>query len=999
MFYNNRVFGRSKRRLHLNAAVGCIAAATPFAALAQSLDDEIVVTAQRTEQSLQDVPIAVSAFGGDELLDRQIESFTDIQFNVPNFSFTRTNFTAASISLRGIGQLAVGSTTEDAVSVHINEVFITAPRLFETEFFDVERVEILRGPQGTLFGRNATAGVINVVTAKANPDEVEGYVDAEYGNFESIKLQGALNVPLTDTLAARIAGTTIQRDGFTENLFTGQDIDNRNIYNIRGSVRWLPTENTTVDVTGSYFREDDNRSRSQKQACADGPLKPLLGCQPGVPLDFTSAVDLRSTFLANTSVETLSGLGALLGVDPAGLTPFGLVSIANPIEGEAQPADLRQVNQDFTPQYDAEESYVLVNAKHDFETFSVKFNGGVGNSKIATRNDFDGGVGPELTVPDALQLLPGVAALYPNGLLPISDFDLGIEGSNAGLVGNIGGFNQGFSNRYQSIDLSIGERDWFTLEGIVTTSFDGPLNFLAGVNYLESNGFADFAIATTGLDYSSAVVGTLVAQQSAAAQAQAGALAAGVTDPAAIGAIVQDAVAAAGAQGFSFYTPYFFNDTDDNFLESLSFFGEVYYDITDTLKFTGGVRYNRDTKGVRDRGNLLDSLLLLLDNPTGNPTPPVVPIGTQTVRPLLDADELTEGTPNAVTDFRIVEEDFNAVTGRAVLQWTPNDDAQFYVSYSRGYKPGGFNPQTNFADVSLTYDEETINSFEVGVKSNLFDGLLAANLTGFYYDYNGLQVSRIVSNTSVNENIDARIFGIESEFVLRPTDELTINWNASYLNSEIGEFSTVDVRNPTQGLPGFDLISDLTDGQNCVINNNGAPSLIGQSFGVPEVDALIASNFSLCTELPAALAGINALSGGATNYELLPNGGVEVSVEGNELPNSPDFQIGGGIQYEARMGERFVLTPRLDFYYQTQMFSSGSLFNTIDDEIDGYAYLNGQIRFEPTDGGWYLRFFMQNITDEDAITDLRGFGQSVGNFTNAFLLEPRRWGFGIGFRF
>ncbi|MBY0421640.1 MAG: TonB-dependent receptor plug domain-containing protein, partial [Parvularculaceae bacterium] len=112
--------------------------------LAQSIENEIVVTAQRQEQSVQDVPIAVSAFGGEDLQDRQLESFQDIQFNIPNFAFSKSQFTGSTIVLRGIGQLAVGSSTEPSVSIHMNDVNLNAPRLFETEFFDVERLEILR---------------------------------------------------------------------------------------------------------------------------------------------------------------------------------------------------------------------------------------------------------------------------------------------------------------------------------------------------------------------------------------------------------------------------------------------------------------------------------------------------------------------------------------------------------------------------------------------------------------------------------------------------------------------------------------------------------------------------------------------------------------------------------------------------------------------------------------------------------------------------------------
>ncbi|MEL6361012.1 MAG: TonB-dependent receptor [Pseudomonadota bacterium] len=966
-------------------------------ALAQSIGDEIVVTAQRKEQNLQDVPIAVSAFGGQDLQDRQLESFTDLQFNIPNFSFSRTQFTSSTISLRGIGQLAVGSSTEDNVSVHVNEVFIAAPRLFETEFFDVERIEILRGPQGTLYGRNATGGVINVVTAKANPDAIEGYADAEYGNFNSVKFQGALNVPLTEALAVRLAGTTIQRDGFTENLFDGQDIDDRNINSIRGSVRWLPTDNTTIDITASYLVEDDNRARSQKQACADGPLKPFLGCQPGVERDFTSAVDLRATFAANASAEALG----LIAGDPAAAA-FGLYSLANPVEGQAQPSDLRQVNQDFTPQYDAEETYVVINAKHDFENWSVKLNAGAGNSKIATRNDFDGGVGPDLAVPAAIATLPGVANYLANGF-PLSDFDLGIEGPNNGLVGSIGGFTQSTSNNFQAVDLSIGERDYVSLEGIVQTDFDSRFNFLAGVNYLESNGFADYAVAQTGLDYFSVVAGTLstqAAQATAAADAAAAAtLGAGgsATDAQiAAGQAAAAAAAAVGQTGFAFFTPYFFNDSDDNSLESISFFGEVYVDISDTLKFTGGIRHNRDTKAVRDRGNLLDTFVASATGTLPAGAVPVVPLGTQSVRGLLDPNEAVQGDALAINDFRVVEGDFNATTGRAVLQWTPTDNAQFYASWTRGFKPGGFNPQSNIQAVAPVYDQEIINSYEVGVKSSLLDGMLQANLTGFYYDYSGLQVSRIIGTTSFNENIDATIFGIESEFVLQPDDHWTLNMNASYLNTDIGEFAAVDVRNPTAGQPGVDLIADVAFGLNCAIDNQGAPSLIGQDLGDPGLTGLFASPFSSCASIGGALPLINAANGGLTNYTLL-DPGVEVSVEGNELPGASNFQIGGGVQYEARLGNGWLVTPRIDAYYQTEFYAN--IFNTEADRIDGYAYLNGQIRFEPEDGNWYIRAFVQNITDNDAITGQFDVGSNAGNFTNVFLLEPRRWGFGVGVRF
>lgn len=964
-------------RLLCGAAVGVVVASGAYA---QSIDDEIVVTAQRQEQSVQDVPIAVSAFSGNDLQARQLESFQDIQFNIPNFSFSRSQFTGSTISIRGIGALAVGASTEPSTSVHINDVYINAPRLFETEFFDIERLEILRGPQGTLFGRNATGGVINVITNKATTDGIEGYADAEYGNYNSVRFQGALNVPLSDTLAVRLAGITIQRDGYTENVFDGRDIDDRNIYALRGSARWLPTDNTTIDFTASYMREDDSRARWQKRACEAGPLQPLLGCDPNGPRAFDPQ-DLRATFFANTSAQTL----ALATGNPLAAN-YGLFSLASgPVFGQPQPDDPRQVNTDTRPTYNAEETIFLLNAKHDFENFSVRFNGGWGNSKIATTTDFDGGVGPELTrppvicAPVAFGGLPAVCNLLggPTGpaLFPLSAFDVGITSGNNGLVGTIGGQIQDRSTNYRAVDLSIGETDYWSAETILTTDFDGRINFLLGVSHAESNGYADYAVATTGLDYFAYTLGTLSA------------VGAGIPNAANI--------------GFGAYTPYFWNDTDDSFLESTSVFGEVYVNLTDTLKLTGGIRHNWDTKGLRDRGNLLESLGAV------NPLVRIVPFGTPSVRGLLDANELVQcanplsvpacqADPNGgVNDFRVVEAEFNALTGRGVLQWTPTDDVQVYVSWTRGYKPGGFNPRTLFASVPLTFEPEVIKSYEAGIKSQI--GNLQANLTGFYYDYSGLQVSRIFANTSINENIDAAVYGIEGEFVWRPTDRLIFNMNASYLNTEAKDFATIDVRNPTAGAANAELIADITNGSNCVVTRTAGMPLIGQVFGGPfaALNPLVASPFSICGQLQANIASINLATGGANGYAIVD--GIEQSVDGNELPGSSDFRVTGGVQYEFGIGSNYSLTPRVDAFYQTEFYTN--IFNTQQDLVDGYAYVNAQVTFGPTDGNWRARVFMQNVTNNDAITGIFDVGQGAGNFQNLFLLEPRRWGFGINMVF
>ena len=154
--------------------------------------EEVTVTAQRISESIQDVPIAVTALTGDMLEDKQVITVSDLQMNAPNVSFTTTNFGSNSLSIRGIGRNVTAATGDAGVSVHINEIAIS-PNLNTAEFYDMERIEILRGPQGTLYGKNATGGVVNFVTRKPDFENVNGYLDLEAADYNSTKIEGAIN--------------------------------------------------------------------------------------------------------------------------------------------------------------------------------------------------------------------------------------------------------------------------------------------------------------------------------------------------------------------------------------------------------------------------------------------------------------------------------------------------------------------------------------------------------------------------------------------------------------------------------------------------------------------------------------------------------------------------------------------------------------------------------------------------------------------------------------
>ena len=204
---------------------------------AQKLE-EVVVTAAKVEASIQDTPIAGTAFTQEALDSQLINDASAMQFSVPNLTQTKGNFTAGDIRIRGIGSGAVGTFGDSGVGIHVNGIYQVSTRIFETQFLDMERVEVLRGPQGTLYGRNTTGGVINLITAKADPTEFSASLDATVGNYGANQGRFHINTPLSDTLAFRAAGMMLNRDGFTENVFTGNDVDDRSLWSGRLSFSW-----------------------------------------------------------------------------------------------------------------------------------------------------------------------------------------------------------------------------------------------------------------------------------------------------------------------------------------------------------------------------------------------------------------------------------------------------------------------------------------------------------------------------------------------------------------------------------------------------------------------------------------------------------------------------------------------------------------------------------------------------------------------------------------
>ena len=220
---------------NLKFASACLLATTaltlPEIAAAQ-VDDEIIVTATRRAESIQDVPIAVTAILPDDLEKQGVVNIQNLTSVAPSFSTSQAQTASGTVVLRvrGVGTTSNNIGFESAVGVFIDGAYQSRPGVALGEFVDVERVEVLRGPQGTLFGRNTSAGALNVINVRPDLEEAGGFLNATYGNFNHQSLQGAVNIPLAEgKVAARVTGAYRKRDGFIDLLDSaGNDIGDSN---------------------------------------------------------------------------------------------------------------------------------------------------------------------------------------------------------------------------------------------------------------------------------------------------------------------------------------------------------------------------------------------------------------------------------------------------------------------------------------------------------------------------------------------------------------------------------------------------------------------------------------------------------------------------------------------------------------------------------------------------------------------------------------------------
>jgi len=939
--------------------------------------EEILVTAERSEQSIQNVPIAVSAFGADALELQQIENFGDLQFTIPSVTYTRGNFTGGSMSIRGVASAAVAASGDGAVAYHLDSIPLPT-RVFETEFYDVSRVEVLRGPQGTLYGANATAGTVNMIFARPTA-ETEASAEIEIGDYNHKKIKIMMNMPLADNLRLRVSGMNLSREGFSTNMFPGkegEDIDGRDIISYRAVLEADLNEDTVARFTYMNFEEDDNRARAGRQMCKTTET-PAYGCHPFK--------------FGREQPQAGSGLNGLL-LAVAGLQSFSPLD-ATP----SQPlTDLRQTYQAIDPVYKVnEKAYMLAIENTSFENLTIKANFAYHESGILSQQDYTNNDG-------RTKLFKGTNPFFPNGEIPISGFTDPNSG-NFGAMGIFGGSSGGTHDYPFAYDTSYNENEYKYADITIASDFDGKVNFVAGFNMLENETTNLYDVYFNG----------------------------------------GDAVALAPIlSGARLYPSHYRNLTNPYELERKGVFAQVYFDVNDETRITLGARWNESEKSVADAQQFLNSIILAGGASVGDPVTAAIQrtdpnlglvfagLAPPALQPIPAPGEQRALTGNP-TSFSEEE-----ITYKAGIDWSPNlestDSTLIYASISRGYRPGLFNPPVDpvlFAGVNPQADPEFIDAIEIGMKNVLNDNTLIANFSAFYYDYQGLQVSKIIARTSVNENIDAEMTGLEAELAWSPSQVpgLKIDAQFSLLDTEVARgtksLNPHDLTGRGLGDTKGWVLKDIANGSTCgftkqqltagigggVLNANPAAGaldvyLIPKTLSVNNFDSSdpsgtmdpIAQIFGMGA-LPT-LGNCNSISTKLTAAGLGGFYEVEYDLGGNELTNAPKATAHVGIEYTSDFTDsNLQIISRLDFYWQDSMWTR--LYNSTRDSIDSWNVINAQVIFKPTNSDFYARLWVQNLADDNNQTGAYFTDPSSGQFRNDFYMEPRMFGISIGAKF
>ncbi len=778
------------------ALAGASVMLLPQAALAQDtdaaaveeddFDDDniIVVTAQGREQSVSDVPVSVNVVSGDLLEKSGANDIRELNQVAPSLLVSSTgNEANGSARIRGIGTVGDNPGLESSVAVFVDGVYRSRSGNALSELGPIDRVEILRGPQGTLGGRNASAGLISIYTA---PPEFEfgGHAAFTYGNYDAIRIEGGVNVPVNQLLAARVDGVYFERDGFYTDVTNGTDVNDRDRYLVRGQLLFEPSSDVSFRLVGDYSKKDE-------ACCAATFVQPSLAQGARVSAGFdpftppTTGAPLTST--SNPIVPILLALGQ----DPRALSQDTFNRNIYPTSGRTYAGE-------------TEDYGISGELNWDF--------GGVELTSITAYREYSNNQASDTdyTTVDILYRAPG---------------------DNAGAR-EFGTFTQELRLQGDAFD---GRLDWLIGGYYAHEDLQVRDNLRFGTQY------GTFANCRIALAINPALANPAATNcfgaNIAAIDGTLGPPAFGAATPLIIAGINNLAqVRDLGGTGDVY------NQTSENF----AFFTHNIVHITDTVDLTLGLRYTNETKDFdatfSNDNTFCPANRALLGPLLSNAA--LAGLAGGLVALSCQGNSTSELDGVSVSDTR----DEDELTGTAVLSWKPTPDLLVYGSYSRGYKAGGFNldrsalsnPLTlNVANLNvgnLQFEEETVDAFEIGAKYatrefslsvaafrqeftnfqlNTFNGsvFLVQNVNSCGTDLGGADgdasaTTGSCSSDDVQPGVIAQ--GVEIEASLNPTPDVAMTLGITYSDTSyeddlIGDDSGTPLDPALRLLPGDNL--------------------------------------------------------------------------------------------------------------------------------------------------------------------------------------------------
>ena len=719
---------KTKHSLRTLAILGAGFTLLPQAAMAQEVAEEgdlvdnadvddgapvIVVTAQGREQVLADVPVAINAVSSEQLQRSGTNDIRELTQVAPSLLVSSTgNEANGSARIRGIGTVGDNAGLESSVAVFVDGVYRSRSGNALSELGPLDRIEILRGPQGTLGGRNSSAGLISIYTA-APEFNFGGHGSITYGNYDALRLEAGVTGPVSDTIAARIDGVFFQRDGFYNDVVNDTDVNNRDRYLLRGQVLFEPSEDISFRLVGDYSKKDE--------ACCAATF---------VQTDFAPLARLS---------DDIPPLSAEAKFDYPGTATPALTSTSNPIIpillGLGQnPAALNggTFNRDI---------YVTPGRSYFGETedfgVSGELNWNFGNTTLTSITGYreysnNQASDTDYTQVDILYRAPGDNA----GAREFETFtqELRLSGStfNDRLEWLVGGFYA--NEKLQSRDNLRFGNDYGTFANCRLANALQPSLGPLGITVPDTTQANCFSPAAFGAIQSGAVFG-----------AATPAIVAGINNLATLNDL--------GGTG----------DVYNQQSESFAVFTHNIFHITDRLDLTLGLRYTNETKDFDatfgNDNTVCPTNRALLTPLLGVPALQAFAGGLLGLS--CQGNSTAELDGLSLSDSR----DEDEFTGTAVLSYKPTDDLLLYASYSRGYKAGGFNLDrsalappvaldvTNIDVSNLQFNEETVDAFELGAKYSTRE--FGLSLAAFRQEFSNFQLNTFNGTVFLVQNINA----------------------------------------------------------------------------------------------------------------------------------------------------------------------------------------------------------------------------------------------------